>query len=65
MPDAAIPEHTDYPTLTLGHHATSCSIVHIVGLEVHVYGLEEIKGSSLPVAAVVRRSILHVQLKRC
>ena len=63
MPDAAIPEHTDYPTLTLGHHATSCSIVHIVGLEVHVYGLEEIKGSNLPVAAVVRRDTAFLVLE--
>jgi hypothetical protein len=58
MSNVAIPEHTDYPTLTLGHPATSCSIVNIVGLEVHVYGLQEIKGSSLPIAAVVR-SISH------
>lgn len=31
----------------------SCTVVHIVGLKLHVYGLEEIKGSELPIAAVV------------
>jgi hypothetical protein len=45
-------EQTDYPTLSLGHTA-SCLSVSIVGLDVKVYGLEEIKGSTKPIAALV------------
>lgn len=49
-----IPVDTDYPTLDLGHPHASCKDVSIVGLNVKIYGLEEIKHSSLPIAAVVR-----------
>ncbi|CAD6572983.1 MAG: hypothetical protein TREMPRED_000703 [Tremellales sp. Tagirdzhanova-0007] len=48
-----IPEHTHYPTLTLSHSDVSCKDVSIVGLDVKVYGLEEIKHNSLPIAAVI------------
>jgi hypothetical protein len=48
-----IPESTDYPSLRLGHPTTSCTSVNIVGLDVKVYGLDEVKHSSLPLAAVV------------
>ncbi|KAK1922696.1 Alpha/Beta hydrolase protein [Papiliotrema laurentii] len=48
-----IPESTDYPSLRLGHPTTSCTSVNIVGLDVKVYGLDEVKHSSLPLAAVI------------
>lgn len=53
MSSVAIPENTDYPTLNLGYNETSCQTVNIVGLDVKVYGLEEVQSSSLPLAAVV------------
>jgi len=49
----AIPETTDYPSLSLGYSNASCTTVNIVGLDVKVYGLEETRSSSLPLAAVV------------
>lgn len=49
-------EGTHYPSLTGGHPDSSCTDISIVGLHVKVYGLEEIEGSNLPIAAVVSRS---------
>ncbi|RSH95099.1 hypothetical protein EHS25_000185 [Saitozyma podzolica] len=43
----------DYPSLTLGHPDKSLTTIHIVDLKLNIYGLEEIKGSGLPVAAVI------------
>ena len=48
-----IPEITDYPTLTLGHIHSSCTDLHIVGLELKIYGLDEIRDSELPISVVV------------
>jgi hypothetical protein len=47
-------EQTDYPSLALGHPSLSCRSVNIAGLDVKVYGLDEVKDNSLPLAAVVR-----------
>jgi hypothetical protein len=46
-------EKTDYPALDMGHSFSQTDI-SIVGLEVQVYGLEEIKGSSKPIVGLVR-----------
>jgi hypothetical protein len=46
-------EKTDYPALDMGH-SFSRTDISIVGLEVQVYGLEEIKGSSKPIVGLVR-----------
>lgn len=46
----------DYSVLELGHGPVSKKTLHLVDLDVHVHGLEEIKGSSLPVAVVVSLS---------
>lgn len=51
-------EGTDYPSLTGGHRESSCTDISIVGLHVKVYGLNEIEGSKLPIAAVVSSFIL-------
>jgi hypothetical protein len=45
-------EKTDYPALDMGH-SFSRTDISIVGLEVQVYGLEEIKGSSKPIVGLV------------
>jgi len=46
-------EETHYPSLTLGHPHSSCKDISIVGLDLKIYGLDEIKGNKLPIAAVV------------
>jgi hypothetical protein len=46
-------EKTDYPALDMGH-SFSRTDISIVGLEVQVYGLEEIKGSNKPIVGLVR-----------
>jgi hypothetical protein len=46
-------EKTDYPSLDMGH-SFSRTDISIVGLEVQVYGLEEIKGSNKPIVGLVR-----------
>jgi len=52
-------EKTDYPALDMGH-SFSRTDISIVGLEVQVYGLEEIKGSNKPIVGLVRfLSSLH------
>ncbi|KAL7421065.1 hypothetical protein Q5752_003949 [Cryptotrichosporon argae] len=43
----------DYPSLNLGHPAVSETDVSIVGLDLKVYGLDEIRGSTLPLAVVI------------
>jgi hypothetical protein len=45
-------EKTDYPALDMGH-SFSRTDISIVGLEVQVYGLEEIKGSNKPIVGLV------------
>jgi hypothetical protein len=45
---------TSYPSLDLGLATLSKRTVHLVDLDVHVYGLDEINGSALPIGAVVR-----------
>jgi hypothetical protein len=54
-------EKTDYPSLDMGH-SFSRTDISIVGLEVQVYGLEEIKGSSKPIVGLVRFSLSSVFL---
>jgi len=46
-------EKTDYPALDMGH-SFSRTDISIVGLDVQVYGLEEIKGSNKPIVGLVR-----------
>ena len=50
---------TDYPSLQCGYPSSSKTEISIVGLELRVFGLDEIRqnGSGLPVAAVVRMFI--------
>jgi hypothetical protein len=48
-------EKTDYPALDMGH-SFSRTDISIVGLEVQVYGLEEIKESNKPIVGLVRLS---------
>lgn len=43
----------DYPALDLGNKTCSKTPVSIVDLDVFVWGLDEIKDSKLPIAAVV------------
>lgn len=43
----------DFPSLNLGHTPCSRTDLYIVDLDIHVYGLEEIKGSTRPVAVIV------------
>lgn len=43
----------DYPTLNLGYPTASRKTVQIVDLDVHIWGLEEIAQSKLPIAVVV------------
>lgn len=45
-------EQTDYDSLAMGHDF-SVKEVSIVGLELQVFGLEEIKDSRKPIVAVV------------
>lgn len=49
------PAHVmNFPSLNLGHAPCSKTQFNIVDLDIYVYGLEEIKGSNRPVAAIVR-----------
>lgn len=50
----------DYPALDLGNKECSKTHVAIVDLDVFVWGLEEIKDSKLPIAAVVSSPGLSV-----
>jgi len=50
-------EKTEYPALDMGH-SFSRTEISIVGLELQVYGLEEIKGSNKPIVGLVRPSLL-------
>lgn len=43
----------DWAVLSLGHEAASKTTVHLIDMDVHVFGLEEIKGSDLPVSILV------------
>ncbi|WVQ81181.1 hypothetical protein IAT38_003303 [Cryptococcus sp. DSM 104549] len=52
-PNPPVLHKMHYPGLTLGHPEVSVTDLHIVGLELKVYGLEEIRGSGLPVAAMI------------
>jgi hypothetical protein len=45
-------EKTDYPSLSMDH-SFSRTVVSIVGLEVQVYGLEEIRDSTKAIVALV------------
>lgn len=51
--DMVVLDKTEYSDLALGHPPCSCKTVEMVGLKVHVFGLEEIQGSQLPIACVV------------
>lgn len=46
-------EHTDYPSLDLGHASSSRTDVSIMGLELQVWGLEEIEQSKRPLGVMV------------
>lgn len=49
------PAHVmDWGRLDLGHPEASVTTVDITDMQVFVHGLEEIKGSNLPIAVVVR-----------
>ncbi len=50
---SSVLKQTIYPSLALGHPHVLSTEVSIVGLDLRVYGLEEIKDSKLPIAAVV------------
>jgi hypothetical protein len=43
----------DYPALDLGHKHASRTTLALVDLDVHIWGLEEIAGSTLPIGVVV------------
>jgi hypothetical protein len=45
----------DYPSLDLGVAHMSKTTVSLVDLDVHVFGLEEIRGSKLEIGAVVSK----------
>lgn len=46
-------EFTDYPSLAMGHEFSKTDL-SIVGLDLQVFGLEEIKDSQKPIVALVR-----------
>jgi hypothetical protein len=46
-------EITDYPSLSLGYESSSRTDVSIVGLDLQVWGLEEIRESKRPIAVLV------------
>lgn len=46
----------DYPALDLGMSTMSVHTICLVDLDVHVYGLDEIRGSTLPIGAIVRNT---------
>ena len=50
---SSVLKQTIYPSLALGHPHVLSTEVSIVGLDLRVYGLEEIMDSKLPIAAVV------------
>ena len=50
MPSTSVTQHD---SMDLGYPHVSVIDISIVGLQLKIYGLEEIKGSNLPVAAVV------------
>ncbi|BEJ00229.1 hypothetical protein CcaverHIS631_0500860 [Cutaneotrichosporon cavernicola] len=43
----------DYPALDLGHKHASRTTLALVDLDVHIWGLDEIAGSNLPVGVVI------------
>lgn len=53
----------DYPALDLGHKTGSRTTLSLVDLDVHIWGLEEIKGSQLPIGVVVSSTRLLVAVR--
>lgn len=52
------PAHVmDFSNLHLDHAPSSKTVVTIVDLDVYVYGLEEIKNSTRPIAVAVRSEL--------
>jgi hypothetical protein len=49
---------TDYPALAEGYPSATRTELSIVGLDLSVWGLNEVKGSKLPIACVVRLFVL-------
>jgi hypothetical protein len=45
-------DRTDYPSLAMGHDFSKTDL-SIVGLDIQVFGLEEIKESTKPIVALV------------
>ena len=52
-------ELTDYPSLAMGHDFSKTDI-SIVGLDLQIFGLEEIKDSQKPIVALVRPQSLSL-----
>lgn len=58
----------DYPALDLGHKSASRTTLALVDLDVHIWGLEECKGSKLPLGVVVGVDVVGLVLpprRRC
>lgn len=68
IPDNASPSggnalhKMDYNMLALNHKEPSLTDLHISGLPIHVYGLQEVKDSKRPLAVMVSHDpmLLHV-----
>lgn len=52
-------EKTDYPSLSMGHEF-SMTPLSIVGLDLQVFGLEEIRQSTKPIVALVSSADLCI-----
>lgn len=57
-------EKTEYPSLDMGH-SFSRTEISIVGLNIQVYGLEEIRGSKKPIIGLVSPSFVITILLFC
>lgn len=53
LPSDGLEHKWDFPPLILEHKPRSKRTVTLVDLDVDVYGLDEIKGSTLPISAIV------------
>ncbi|BEI92457.1 uncharacterized protein CcaverHIS019_0500850 [Cutaneotrichosporon cavernicola] len=52
----------DYPALDLGHKHASRTTLALVDLDVHIWGLDEIAGSNLPVGVVILGRVAQLDM---
>lgn len=53
----------DWDILNIGYPQSSQKMIHLIDMDLHIFGLEEIAGSTRPIAVIVRDStVLPIKL---